>query len=378
MRTSEERMPLQSRRENRLTANDGRLKLGLFAANCAGGGAITTVPERWEATWDNNLALAQMADSAGLELMLPVARWVGYGGSSNFQGTVLETISWAAGLLASTRDINVFSTVHTAFSHPIVAAKQLATADHIGRGRLGLNVVCGWNKPEYEMFGYDLPGDHTDRYAFGQEWLDIVRRVWTDETPSDWHGQHFQLKGVVGEPKPVGGTLPPILNAGSSTEGRDFAARNSDFLFTSISEIDKGSEDLRAFKSMANLKYNRDVRAFTTAYVVCRPTRAEAEAYHHYYAVENADTEAVDRLMSLSGLYAKSFPPEVFTKFKERFAGGHGVYPLIGSPDDIADELERIYQASFSGVVVNFVNYLDEFPYFRDEVLPRLAAKGIR
>jgi alkanesulfonate monooxygenase SsuD/methylene tetrahydromethanopterin reductase-like flavin-dependent oxidoreductase (luciferase family) len=82
--------------------------------------------------------------------------------------------------------------------------------------------------------------------------------------------------------------------------------------------------------------------------------------------------------MALSGLYAKSFPAEVFTRFRIRFAGGHGVYPLIGSPDDLADEMERLSRAGFAGTVVNFVDYVAEFPYFRDEVLPRLAAKGLR
>lgn len=365
-------------RESSLTARDGRLKMGLFAANLTGGGAITTVPERWKPTWENNLELARLADDAGLELMLPVARWIGYGGETDFQGVSLETVTWAAGLLAATKRINVFSTVHTAFIHPIVAAKQMATVDQIGQGRFGLNVVCGWNKPEYDMFGYDLPEAHTDRYGHGKEWLEIIRRIWTETERFDWDGKYFSLRNVAGSPKPHGGTVPPVMNAGSSAEGRDFAAANTDVLFTSISEIDKAATDIAEFKASARRTYGRDIEVFTNCYVVCRPTREEARAYHHYYAVENADQAAVERLMSLSGLYAKSFPPDVFTRFKERFAGGHGVYPLIGTPDDIADEIERVVQAGFSGLVVNFVNYLDEFPYFRDEVLPRLAAKGLR
>src|SRR5882724_1665790 len=88
--------------------------------------------------------------------MLPIARWIGYGGETDFHGSVLETLIWATGLLANTKHINVFATVHTAFIHPLVAAKQLATADQLSHGRLGLNVVAGWNKPEYDAFGIDL------------------------------------------------------------------------------------------------------------------------------------------------------------------------------------------------------------------------------
>ncbi len=61
-----------------------------------------------------------------------------------------------------------------------------------------------------------------------------------------------------------------------------------------------------------------------------------------------------------------------------QFAGGHGVYPLIGDPDGIADEIERIHAAGFAGATLAFVDYLAELPYFASEVLPRLARKGLR
>ncbi|GIR69686.1 MAG: hypothetical protein CM15mP74_09370 [Halieaceae bacterium] len=91
--------------------------------------------------------------------MLPIARWIGYGGETDFHGNVLETVTWAAGLVAHSQNIQVFATVHTAFNHPIVVAKQLATLDQLSNGRIGLNVVAGWNKPEYDAFGMDLPSD---------------------------------------------------------------------------------------------------------------------------------------------------------------------------------------------------------------------------
>ena len=162
------------KRVNHPVFGNNKFKLGLFSANCSGGMASTKVPERWVASWDNNRALAVMADEAGLDFLLPVARWRGYGGATDFQGASLETIIWATGMLAATRRIGVFATVHTAFFHPVVAAKQFATADQIGAGRFGINVVFGWNKQEYDMFGVALPDDNADRYAYGEEWFDIV------------------------------------------------------------------------------------------------------------------------------------------------------------------------------------------------------------
>ena len=62
-------------------------------------------------------------------------------------------MTWASGLLAATKRITVFGTVHAPLFHPIIAAKQMVTADHIGEGRFGLNIVVGWNEGEFEMFG---------------------------------------------------------------------------------------------------------------------------------------------------------------------------------------------------------------------------------
>ena len=129
------------------------LKIGLFGANCSSGRAVTKVPERWSGTWPDNLRLARMADAAGIDFLLPIGRWKGYGGDTDYQGATLETITWASGLLAATRRITVFGTVHAPLFHPIIAAKEMVTADQIGEGRFGLNIVVGWNEGEFEMFG---------------------------------------------------------------------------------------------------------------------------------------------------------------------------------------------------------------------------------
>lgn len=366
------------RRPHNAMFNRNRFKLGLFSPNCAGGMAITTVPERWQASWANNLALAKMADEVGLEFLLPIARWTGYGGATDFQGESLETITWAAGLLAHTTRLAVFATAHTAFSHPMMAAKQFATIDHLGGGRFGLNIVCGWNQPEYEMFGLTLAEDHDTRYRYGQEWWDVIRRAWYSEQDFDWNGEFFQLRGARCTPKPVDGSLPPLMNAGSSAEGQGFAARNCDFLFTVILDTASGADTVRRVQALARERHQHELGVFTTCYVVCRASQREAEEYHHHYAVEHADTEAVERLMSLMGMHAHSFPRDMIGALRTQFAAGHGVYPLVGDPDTVARRIVEIADAGFAGASLAFVNYLDELPYFAAEVIPRLERKGLR
>src|ERR1051325_10488691 len=121
--------------------NQNSLKIGLFAANCSSGRAVTLVPERWSASWEDNLRTAKLADEAGIDFLLPVARWKPYGTNGDYQINTLETITWATGLLASTQRITVFGTVHAPLFNPLIAAKEMVTADHIGSGRFRLKLV---------------------------------------------------------------------------------------------------------------------------------------------------------------------------------------------------------------------------------------------
>src|ERR1700681_2624406 len=170
--------------------NANRLKLGLFGANCSSGRSATMVPERWSASWPDCLRLARLAEARGIDFMLPIARWKGYGGATDFHGTSLETLTWAAGRLAATERITVFGTVHAPLFNPLIAAKEFVTADPIGEGRFGLNLVVGWNEDEFEMFGVKQR-DHEERYAFAQDWLDAVMRAWTEPGTFDFAGAYL-------------------------------------------------------------------------------------------------------------------------------------------------------------------------------------------
>jgi alkanesulfonate monooxygenase SsuD/methylene tetrahydromethanopterin reductase-like flavin-dependent oxidoreductase (luciferase family) len=353
------------------------LKLGFFGANCSSGLAATKVPERWSGSWADNLALARLLDAAGIEFLLPIARWRGFGGATDFECRTLETLGWACGLLAATERIVVFGTVHAPLVHPAFAAKQMVTADHAGRGRFGLNVVCGWNADEFEMFGVTQL-DHEARYAYGEEWLRVVRALWEREGSFDFSGTWFQLRGAFAEPKPFGGTRPVIMNAGSSTTGADFAARNADYLFVPIRWLEQARESVAATRARAHA-LGREVGVFTSASVVCRPTQREADEYFHTYAETEGDWDAVDRMIAIGMRGASTtMQPELFAKLRIRYAAGYGGWTVVGDPDRVAAAFAEIAAAGFSGVAIGMVNYLAEFPYFRDEVLPRLERLGLR
>ncbi len=351
-------------------------KLGTFATNCSSGMSVTKIPERWSASWDDNLRLAKMLDSAGIDFMLPIARWVGYGGETNFHGHVLETMTWASGLLAKTENITVISTIHTTANHPVVVAKQIVVNDHISKGRSGLNIVAGWNEPEYAALGLKLPDDHETRYGYAQEWFDVVEKLWTDSDRFDWDGAYFHLKDVHSDPKPTDGR-PVIVNAAGSGQGREFAVKNADYLFTPAIDLERSEGEIKEIKELA-AKHKRDVGVLTFSHVVCRPTEKEAREYVDYFMGDNTDTDAVENLVRLQFAHAQSFPHDLLALIKDRMAMGHGGFPLIGTPEQVADAIINLNKIGFGGTTLSFVDYAEEFPYFRDEVLPLLKQAGLR
>jgi alkanesulfonate monooxygenase SsuD/methylene tetrahydromethanopterin reductase-like flavin-dependent oxidoreductase (luciferase family) len=364
--------------DRRSMYNANKLKLGLFGANCSSGRAVTLVPERWSGSWPDNLKLVRMADEAGLDFMLPIGRWKGYGGDTDYQGATLETITWATGLLASSKRITVFGTVHAPLFNPIMAAKEMVTADHIGEGRFGLNIVVGWNEGEFEMFGV-AQREHEQRYEYAQEWIDVIKMIWSDREDFDFQGRYLDLKKIRGKPKPYGGTQPVIMNAGASPVGQSFAIRNCDafFLQASRTSLDETARHVIHAKTQAK-EQGRELGVYTVGVVTCRPTRKEAQDYWNHAIVEHADWNAVDSILALKDITAQNTPPEKFRQIRNGYAQGMGGLPMVGDPDDVAKALADLSKAGLTGAAISLVNYLEELPFFIAEVLPRLERMGLR
>ncbi len=353
--------------------NDNRFKLGLFCTNGSGGLAMTKVPERWDASWENNLKATLMGEAAGLEFTLPIARWHGYRGTTNTQGEAFETLTWATGILSCTTDITVFGTLHVPLINPVFAAKQMVAADHAGRGRFGLNIVSGWNAGEFEMFGVELR-EHDERYAYSAEWLEVVKKIWSEDTPFDFHGKYFDLEDVILKPKPYGGGAPLLMSAGSSPAGRKFAANNVDCLFMAFPHLDGLASEIDSIRSLFG---KHPIGLYASSHMVCRPTQKEAEDYYHYYVHEMGDWDAVEHILHIRG-QGHSIPQDVLAQMKERLISGVGTFPVVGGVDEIAAMFLRMADAGLNGLAVGLVNYIDELPYIEAELLPRLERLGLR
>ncbi len=112
--------------------------------------------------------------------------------------------------------------------------------------------------------------------------------------------------------------------------------------------------------------------------MTCRPTKKEAEEYFQYYAVENADWDAAENMIVGRGIVKHGITEEMHQAARIRAAAGNGALPIVGDPDDVVAMMKRLSEGGISALAMGFTNYLEHFPYFRDEVLPRLVHEGLR
>ncbi len=358
--------------------SENRVKLGVMAFNCSHGSTVTTADGAWAMTWEENAALAKMADAAGLEVLLPVGRWKGYGGETDFNNRTFESLTWASAIAAITNYSTIFSTVHAPLIHPVAAAKMMATIDHVSGGRFALNVVAGWFKNEFEMFNVTL-APHDPRYDYAAEWLDLVKRLWTEPDAFDFEGAFFQGKALWSQPKPLQPPRPPIMNAGSSETGHAFSARHADMNFAMLRQKDELSDraQIAHLKQMA-ADLDRTSQCWIHVYVVCRETEQEARDYLNHYVVERGDDVAVGNMLDIFGVQSGTLSPDVLDAFTFHFKAGHGGYPLVGTPEQIVDSIERLSQMGVDGLLMSWVDYLGECRHWIDHVLPLMEQAGQR
>ncbi|HZS00813.1 MAG TPA: LLM class flavin-dependent oxidoreductase [Chloroflexota bacterium] len=368
----------EARRATNPLFNGNRVRLGLFGLNCDYACTSTTAEGRWELSWPATRAIATLADQAGIEALVPIARWRGFGGVTNFNGACYETYTWAAGLGACTEQTAVFSTSHVPTVHPIMAAKQATTIDHISGGRFALNIVCGWFQTELEMFGAP-PMEHDTAYAYAAEWLEVVRKLWMAEDEFDHAGRFFKIQRGFHQPKPIQRPFPPVMNAGASPVGRRFAAQHADMAFINARQgaRENYQADIANLRRLAREEFRRELQVWGHAYVVCRPTEREAREYLRYYVHEKGDWQAIENLTRGMGLDEK-LPPERLASMQFDFVAGWGGYPLIGTAEQIVDELIALERVGFDGWLLSWLNFPVELQQWIDEIMPLMEQAGLR
>jgi len=371
----------KDRRESNPAFGTRKLKLGTFQTNLDSGCVMSDLDGRLEITWPNTVTLAQLADEMDFEALVPVARWRGFGGATDPQGPGFETYTWAAGVAGATQRAGVISTSHVALNHPIIAAKQCTVIDHISNGRFTLNIVNGWNYPEMEMFGTAMLG-HEERYACADEWVTVVKRLWTADEKFDFDGKYYRIRGGYLQPKPVQSPHPVIMNAGASERGRHFACRHCDLVFTNIRSRDLATHTahIGAYHTLARETYGREVKVWSNATVIEAETEREAREFYHYYVHEKGDWVAARNVIDTMAaeMNKRDYPEAQRKAMSEMIISGWGGFPLIGTKEQVVDGLIALSQIGLDGVLLSFPRYIADMRRFRDVTYPLLKQAGLR
>jgi FMNH2-dependent dimethyl sulfone monooxygenase len=360
--------------------NANRLKLGVFGFN-GQAPSNTILDELYVPTWPRILDIGLAADAAGFEALVPFARWK-YGRNRDSLNVaaldVYDPFIWAAGLAQATRHIALLATSHMSLVHPVIAAKQSATIDQVAGGRFALNVVAGWNEPEFLMFGGSLQ-EHTDRYAQAAEWMQVISQLWRAREEFDFEGAFYSIKKGESFPKPIQTPMPPIMSAGGSDKGRHFAAKYADLCFTLLrsDDPDAAVADVNAYRELAKREFGRHIQVWTVAYVIQRDSQAEADAYQKR-VLDHADRGANDAMMAMLGAQSKMMSAEAFVAFKNRYIAGAGGFPLVGTTDRIADRCARLSAAGVDGVLLCWIDFADGLARWTRGVMPLLEQAGLR
>jgi alkanesulfonate monooxygenase SsuD/methylene tetrahydromethanopterin reductase-like flavin-dependent oxidoreductase (luciferase family) len=358
---------------------ENQLKLGIFGINMRGGVTLSPIEGMVEGTWEENLRYARWADRIGIDAIVPIARWRGYGGDANLGDRSFETFTWATGLLGATERVQIFSTVHVPIVHPALAAKMMATADHISGGRIGLNIVAGWNPEEMSMFGV-TQREHDERYQVADEWAQVIKQLWTVTGERDFDGEYFKVPGGFSEPKPLQKPYPVIMNAGTSAAGREFAAKHSDLIFAGLTTFDTAQEQVEEIKALARGKYDREIKVFGRAHIVCRDTEAAAKAEYDRVHKEVADLEGAKNIVRLNMPNSQSADWESLKmeQILEGTIAGLWALPLVGTPDQVAQGLVDLHGSGLDGIAFSWPDFDEGLAQLEESILPRLVEAGVR
>jgi FMNH2-dependent dimethyl sulfone monooxygenase len=360
--------------------NDRKLKLGSFGSNVEGGCAVTSGEGILRGDWPSIIEVATLADEMGLDAIVPLGRYRGFGGKTDYGSTSFEVYTWAAAVAARTKYSAVFATSHVPTMTPVMAAKQSATVDHISGGRFVLNLVTGWHKTEMEMFGATML-DHDTRYDVAAEWLEIIKLLWERDEPITFEGKYCRAKDALLKPRPIQQPRPPVMCAGQSPKGMHFAAKYCDIGFIAFEKtgnLDLMRSQVENFKNIAWKEYGRTLKLWTLAYVIQGDTEKEARQLYDYYVRQTGDFVAAKNVLVTNMAHAQTWSEEAVRERLEDVIAGFGSYPLVGTPEQITTGLQTLSDTGLEGVVLSWPGYRSGMVQFGEKVLPLLRQAGLR
>lgn len=341
---------------------------GVFLPVANGGWIVSDTTPRIDGLYPQNRAAAVLADEIGLDFIMSMAKFRGFGGTTDHWGTVLESVTLMAGLAEATRRVKIWATLHPLLQNPAVAAKMIATLDHISGGRAGLNIVAGAYREEFaQMSAWDEALDHDDRYALAEEWTHVVKRLWSEDRV-DHHGRFFDLDDCQSDPKPLSRPRPDLICAGSSPRGLAFAVAEADACFIGGATTDDRRAASRRAKAMAQ-DLGKSIRTYAMCTVVHAESDEAARGLAQHYA-DGVDLDAVRAMLRSWGAPADKLDTAA------RQQGAFMTETVIGSPATCGDRIGAFVEdCELDGLMLIFPDYVAGLTMFGADILPGLRRR---
>lgn len=339
----------------------------------------------------------------------------------------LEPLTLLSAVAASTSRIGLVGTLTTSYWEPYNVARQFGSLDHISRGRAGWNVVTTGLEGAAHNYGRDAHFEHGIRYARAREFVEVVQGLWDsyedDAFPRDraagvflekgkqhrldHKGAHFSVAGPLALSRSPQGQ-PVIFQAGDSGEGRALGAAIAEGTFAASQDFESGRAyyaDLKA--QAAAIGRNPDLIKVMPGLV---PTIAETDEEAQAIAAAQQGSLSIEKLLTqvgrafnyhdfsaydldapfpdLTGVTLNSYKglaeriirvaaEEKLTLRQAAYRFGQWKSDFVGSPETIANEIERWFTGRAADGFILRVTRPGEFALFREKVVPILQARGL-
>ncbi|MGV9564267.1 LLM class flavin-dependent oxidoreductase [Streptomyces sp. NPDC003480] len=354
-----------------------------------------------------------------------------WGGVAQRPSGALEPLTLLTALATATEHIGLIATASTSYNAPYDLARRLASLDIVSGGRAGWNIVTTAGAEAARNFGVEHEPAHADRYARAAEFLDVALKLWdsweddlivADKAAGVWgddaklhparhRGTYFSVEGALNVPRSPQG-YPLLVQAGSSEDGKRFAARYAEAVFTAQQTL-SGAQAFYADLKSLTAAAGRDpdhIKVLPGIVPVLGSTEAEARANERVLEEHIVHEHGRDRLENLlrlqpgtldldAGLPA-DLPPEAaiegaksrYTLVVElarrerltvrqligRLGGGRGHLTFAGTPEQVADAIGTWFtQGAADGFNIMPALLPSGLEAFVEQVVPLLRARGL-
>ena len=287
------------------------------------------------------------------------------------------TVAYAAGV---TQRIHFMLAHRPGFVAPTLAARQLATFDQLSGGRLAVHFISGGSDVEQRRDGDYL--SHDERYARTDEYLQILRRVWTESEPFDHEGRYYRFEQAFSEVKPKQTPYVPIYFGGASAPAIEVAGKHADVYALWGESKEQVHEQVTRVRAEA-AKHGRNVR-FSVSFrpILAATEKAAWERAEHILAEtrrlraeqglgEGApqQSEGARRLLAAAGNGVRA-DDRLWTGVAKEIGGRSNSTALVGTPAQVAETLAEYHALGVTTFLIRGFDPLEDALDYGRELIP--------